>query len=182
MAKYVAFIRAINVPGHAIIKMQAVKAVFAAAGGANVATYIQSGNVLFDAPARAAQGLVADVRLRLRRALGEEPTVVVRTLRDLGGIVSGRPFGAHTDDPALKLYVAFLARKPRSAELPMPVASAPERLTLIGIDGREAFVVSARKRNGFYGFPNNFIESELGVRATCRNWSTVRKLALLDGA
>jgi uncharacterized protein (DUF1697 family) len=43
----------------------------------------------------------------------------------------------------------------------------------------EAFIVSRRKPSGFYGFPNNFIEHELDVLATSRNWSTVTKIAAL---
>jgi hypothetical protein len=38
------------------------------------------------------------------------------------------------------------------------------------------FVVSRRKTNGFFGFPNNFVEKELGVSATSRNWSTITKI------
>jgi hypothetical protein len=41
---------------------------------------------------------------------------------------------------------------------------------------RDVFIVSRRKKNGFYGFPNNFIEKELGVSATSRNWTTVTKI------
>ena len=40
----------------------------------------------------------------------------------------------------------------------------------------EVFIVSRRKKNGFFGFPNNFIEKELGVSATSRNWSTLTKI------
>jgi uncharacterized protein (DUF1697 family) len=32
---------------------------------------------------------------------------------------------------------------------------------------------------GRYGFPNNFIEKELGVPVTTRNWNTVGKIAAL---
>ena len=39
--------------------------------------------------------------------------------------------------------------------------------------------MSRRKRSGFYGFPNNFIEKELEVPATSRNWSTLTKLVEL---
>jgi uncharacterized protein (DUF1697 family) len=39
--------------------------------------------------------------------------------------------------------------------------------------------VSRPKKNGFFGFPNNFIEERLGVSATTRNWSTVTKIANL---
>jgi len=43
----------------------------------------------------------------------------------------------------------------------------------------DVLIVSRRKPNGMYGFPNNWIERELGVVATARNWSTVTKLAEL---
>lgn len=44
------------------------------------------------------------------------------------------------------------------------------------MSNREVFIVSRRKKNGFYGFPNNFIEKELRVPATTRNWSTLTKI------
>ena len=47
---------------------------------------------------------------------------------------------------------------------------------LRAINVLEAFIVSRPKPNGFFGFPNNFIEKELVVSATTRNWSTVTKL------
>ena len=37
-------------------------------------------------------------------------------------------------------------------------------------------LVSRRKPNGMYGFPNNWIEKELGITSTARNWSTVTKI------
>ena len=51
-----------------------------------------------------------------------------------------------------------------------------ERVEAIAMTDREVFIVSRRKKNGFYGFPNNFIEKELGVPATTRNWSTVTRI------
>ena len=50
---YIAFLRAINVAGHASLKMTDARDAFAAAGCRNVRTYIQSGNVLFEVPRRA---------------------------------------------------------------------------------------------------------------------------------
>ena len=44
---------------------------------------------------------------------------------------------------------------------------------------REVFLVSRRKANGFFGFPNAFIEDQLGVPATSRNWNTVTKIHAL---
>jgi len=50
MTPYVAFIRAINVAGHASVRMSDVRDAFVAAGCKDVRTYIQSGNVMFAFP------------------------------------------------------------------------------------------------------------------------------------
>jgi hypothetical protein len=42
---------------------------------------------------------------------------------------------------------------------------------------REVFVVSRHKKNGFFALANILVEEEFGVSATCRNWSTVSKIA-----
>jgi uncharacterized protein (DUF1697 family) len=48
MTKYVALLRAINVGGNNIIKMDALRSEFEKMGFQSVKTYIQSGNVLFE--------------------------------------------------------------------------------------------------------------------------------------
>ena len=45
--------------------------------------------------------------------------------------------------------------------------------------GRDVLLVSGRKPNGFYGFPNAFVETEFRVCATARNWTTVTRIAKL---
>jgi len=176
MPRHVVFLRAINVAGHATVKMRDVLEVFVSAGGRNVRTYSQSGNVVFDAPGSRARAVLLKTRGQLRRLLGEEPEIFHRTVRELDRIVRATPFGDLTGHRELKLYVVFLSRKP-AATAALPIASAKERLEIVATHGREAFVVSRRKDNGFYGFPNTFVEQALGVRATSRNWSTVTKLA-----
>ncbi len=47
-------------------------------------------------------------------------------------------------------------------------------------DGKSSSSV-VRKKNGFFGFPNNFIEDALDVPATTRNWSTMTKIVELVG-
>jgi uncharacterized protein (DUF1697 family) len=54
-----------------------------------------------------------------------------------------------------------------------------QTLEAIAMKNMDVVIVSARKKNGFYGFPNNFIEKELGVSGTTRNWSTVMKIVEL---
>lgn len=176
MKKSVAFLRAINVAGHATVRMSDLRDAFAAAGCKGVRTYIQSGNVVFEAPAADATAVLHKVRAKLRDLLGGEPEVLFRTAQEIGKIVATAPFRRLEARPGLKLYVAFLSRKPKKKPR-FPLRSPPEALEAVGMSSREVFIVSRRKKSGFYGFPNNFIEKELGVRATSRNWSTVTKIA-----
>lgn len=178
--RHVAFIRAINVAGHAVVTMNRVCDAFTAAGCRNVRSVIQSGNVLFDAPG-ATEPLFRKVRSKMGALIGEQPTIMFRTIRQLALIVKRTPFGDLPANRAVKLYVILLARKPRTAPH-LPLRQAKEALELIAIRGREAYAVSRRKKNGFYGFPNNFIEAQLGVPATSRNWSTITRIVSLPPA
>jgi uncharacterized protein (DUF1697 family) len=94
-------------------------------------------------------------------------------------IVDGHPFGALTRDKAIKLYVVFLARRPKQVPA-LPLRFEKEGLELVAASGREVYVVSRRKPGSpMYGFPNQFVERTLGVPATSRNWNTVVKVARL---
>jgi uncharacterized protein (DUF1697 family) len=174
--RFVVFMRAVNVRGHAQVRMADVRDAFAAAGCANVSTFIQSGNVLFDASSREAAGLVRRARANVGGLMNEDPVFILRTLDEIEHLVRSDPFGLLVSDHRLKLYVAFLSRVPARIPAPLPI-SEKERLSVIAIEERAAFIVSRHKDSGFYGMPNNFIEAALGVAATCRNWSTVSSLA-----
>lgn len=178
MKKYVAFMRAINVAGHASVKMRDLRDAFAAVGCKGVKTYIQSGNVIFESPEEDTAAVFQKVRVTLRDLLGSEPGVFLRTVRDVERLVRGAAFKDFEAEPGIKLYVAFLSRKPRSKPR-FPLRSSKEALEAVAMKNLEVFIVSRRKKNGFYGFPNNFIEKELGVLATSRNWSTLTKIVEL---
>ena len=118
------------------------------------------------------------VRVTLRRVLGEEPEILLRKRRDVEGLLGAAPFTPRQASSTTKLYVTFLSR--RSLVRPrLPLGSPKERLEAVAMTDLEVFLVSRRKKNGFYGFPNGFVEETLGVSATTRNWSTVKKLVEL---
>jgi uncharacterized protein (DUF1697 family) len=175
MTRYIAFLRAINVAGHAVMKMADVNKAFVAAGCKNVKTVIQSGNVLFDADGKA-DAAFEKIHSRLKKLIGADATVMFRTLREIQALVEAEPFRAVEAGPELKLYVAFLAGRP-AAKPKLPLVLAKECLEAFRIQEQEAFILSRRKSNGFFGFPNSFIEKELGVAATTRNWTTVARIA-----
>jgi uncharacterized protein (DUF1697 family) len=173
---YVAFLRAINVGGHAVVKMTALRDAFTAAGCKDVRTLIASGNVLFEAPAARVGALERRIRAELAQLFDVPPGLFIRSVQGVARLVQANPFRRYAGKPRLALYVAFLSRKPR--QIPrLPLRSVSEALDVISVKGREAFIVSGRKKNGLYGFPNLFIEKQFDVTATCRNWKTVHKIA-----
>lgn len=175
MSTYVAFLRAINVAGHATVRMEALKRAFDRAGCGCVRTYIQSGNVVFDCDGEKAETVFAKIDANVRSLVGTQPMIIYRTLDDLDRLVRSNPFKTLPEDSSKKLYVTFLAGAPRK-KVTFPVVWPAEVLEAIGRKKLDVFIVSGRKKNGFYGFPNNFIEKELGVAGTSRNWSTVTKI------
>ena len=108
MARYVALLRGINVGGKNPVKMTALTACFEEHGFADVTTYIQSGNVVFAAPASSVAALTRRVEAMLADALALPIAVVLRTAAEMQKTIDGAPpsFGAR---PAAYRYdVAFL--------------------------------------------------------------------------
>jgi len=178
MGKHVALLRGINVGGHAIVSMARLRAAFVAAGCGEVATYIQSGNVVFTAPSADLGALGHRLEPALRALVGAEAVVLFRSHRDLAEAVKRAPIRSLADAPGAKLYLSFLAR--RATRRPeVPLVSIAKALEVSPLGEVDLFVVSRRK-NGRYGFPNGFVERQLGVPATTRNWATVTKLLELS--
>ena len=122
------------------------------------------------------------VKKRLTDTRAGEPDILCRSEQQLEEIVRRAPFTARDAGPAVKLYVAFLAAL-ASCETAVAgessergTGSGRNELEAVGMTDREVFIVSRRKKNGFFGFPNNFIEDALGVPATTRNWSTITRI------
>ena len=175
MAEYVAFLRAINVGGSSIVRMADVCEAFGTAGCRNVRSYIASGNILFESGVSDEVALVRRVRRAIADRLEMNPAIMLRTLKDLEALVTRDPFRKLRQDRTAKFYVAFLDDTP-SKSVKIPLTHEKDALDVIGVSGRDAFIVSRPKPNGFYGFPNNFLEQSLGAVGTTRNWSTVSKV------
>jgi uncharacterized protein (DUF1697 family) len=181
VTRYVAFLRAINVAGHARVDMSRLCKAFARAGCRSVRSYIQSGNVIFDTDEEDCAGLFQKIRTKVCALTGEQSGVIFRSARQIHALVKASPFKAYEGDRTLKLYAVCLEQKPQRVP-PLPWEDPQERLEAIGIKGLDVLVVSRRKEPRlFYGFPNSFVEKMLDVPATSRNWSTMTKIAALMG-
>jgi uncharacterized protein (DUF1697 family) len=171
MTKYVALLRKVNVGGKNLIKMDALREVLESAGLKNVRTFQQAGNVVFET---AVPTVASKLEKLLSKSFNTDLRVIIFPLDELEQIAKLDPF-KRVDPGDVMLCVVFLFDKP--ATLPkLPLKSVAENLELIAVKDRAAFVVARRKKTGWFGFPNNFVEKHLGVTATTRQWSTVRKL------
>jgi uncharacterized protein (DUF1697 family) len=174
MTKYIALLRKVNVGGNNLIKMDALREVFETAGFKNVRTFQQAGNVVFESKAKNPAAIDGKVEKLLSKAFNADLRAIVFTVDELTRITKQDPF-KRVEAGDVMLCVAFLEDKP--AHKPkLPLKSTNENLELIAVKDRAAFVVARRKKTGWFGFPNNFVEKELGVTATTRQWSTLRKL------
>jgi uncharacterized protein (DUF1697 family) len=89
--RYVALLRAVNVGGTGKLSMADLRAIATAAGFTRVATYIASGNLLFESPL--SEGAVkAILEARLESHMGKRVPILVRTSSGLSAIVASNPF------------------------------------------------------------------------------------------
>ncbi len=104
MAIFVALLRAINVGSGRGVKMADLARVVGEAGGQQVSTYIQSGNVVFTHESGSPPELEAELEQRIATIASFPVAVIVRTANEWDDVVSGCPYAV--EDPT-KLHVTF---------------------------------------------------------------------------
>ena len=171
---YIALLRGINVSGQKLIKMDNLRKIFERMGFKNVRTYIQSGNVMFDAPKTKQEKLCARIEKQLDKILGYNVSVVVRTIEELEEVVRKYPFSKIKGHEECKIYVAFLAGEPDKANVKELVSFNCDN-EMFQLTGNNLYILLR------VGFPDsltgkNIVEKKLKVRATARNWNTVNKI------
>lgn len=171
---YISLLRGINVGGHKIIKMDQLLQAYEELGFVDVATYIQSGNVVFKSCAKTSEDLAKEIEEMLRRRFSMSVAVIVRTAEEIGKVARSNPFLKESGIDPGTLHVTFLSH-------------APQKAALKGLDalaaGADRFHCCGREI--FLHCPNRFAETKLSINtfekvlsvgATTRNWNTVNKL------
>ena len=74
-----------------------------------------------------------------------------------------------------KLYVTFIPTKTQ-IDLALPLQS-PQKDVELFLAANSNLFSQAYPRKGRYGTPNKFIEKELQVPATTRNWNTIKVIS-----
>ena len=109
MARFVALLRGINVGGKNLIKMADLKACFEEGGFENVATYIASGNVIFESGERSAEKLTKNIEGLLRARFKKyEASVFVRSKAQMRTIMEKAPKGFGSQPARFRSDVLFL--------------------------------------------------------------------------
>lgn len=173
METYVALLRGINLGGRNQLPMKDLAALFAAAGGAEVRTYIQSGNVVFRAEPGEAAHLPARITAQIAERFGYRVPVVLRTAERLREVSAHNPFLA-AGEPPDTLHVVFLAERPDPQRLEAldPDRSPPDRFSV-----REAEIYLHLPRGvANTKLTNAYFDAQLATVSTIRNWRTVLKL------
>ena len=169
MSIYIALIRALNVGGTGLLAMEELRQICVGLGLTSVATYIQSGNVIFRTEEPA-----TDVALRLDVALGERlgkaPGVFLRRPDELTDVLNHNPF---RDLEPNRVLVSFFGEP-----LPDDALSG-----LVAPDGEQA-VLGGREIYVHYPLGSGRSKFKLPAlkAGTSRNINTVAKLAELGHA
>ncbi len=174
LSRYIALLRAINVGGH-VVKMEDLRRHFADLGVANVATFIASGNVIFDTPETDAAALERRIERHLRDALGYAVATFLRTPAELAAVAQYQPFPDVDPEGEGGLFVSFLPTPP-GEQARHKVAALCTPTDDFAIHERELYWL-CRTRISDSRVSGALLEKTLGLPATMRNVTTVRKLA-----
>ena len=174
MPTAIALIRGINVGGNNPLPMASLRALCENCGLADIRTYIQSGNIVFTAPARQIVAAARTLENAIESAHGFRPGIITRSLDEWHAAIADSPFASRGGIDPAKLHIMFLASKP----------AAPAAKALAGVKrGEEELHLIGRELHLY--FPDGVGKSKLSMAAvekalatpgTARNWNTILKL------
>ncbi len=174
MTTHLALLRGINVSGHNMMKMEALKSMLENIGFTNVRTYLQSGNVFVDSEEESASKVGFMIKQEIFKVFGHEVPTIVITKEDLELCFKNSPYLKEKELDTKKLYVAFSSvelKKENINDLKISQFKPDEA----SIDGNRIFIkyaVGAGKTR----LEGKYIEKKLNVIVTMRNWNTVTNL------
>ncbi len=178
MPTYIALLRGVNVGGKNKLPMQELRAALLGGGFSDVATYIQSGNVVLQSDSQKPEAVAPAISAVIKTRFGFEVPATVRSAEQLRAVIENNPFLARGCNPKA-LHVAFLAHRPDPDAVKRldPERSPPDEFI---VHGDEIYLHCpnglARSK-----LTNAWFDSQLGTISTVRNWNTVRRLFAMAG-
>jgi uncharacterized protein (DUF1697 family) len=178
MATFIALLRGINVSGRNKIPMPELRALCADLGWRDVQSYIQSGNLLFQAASPAAK-LETQLEDGIKRHFALAIPVIIRPAAKWSAYAAGNPYpGASAREPNLvMLALSKTAPITGAVEQLRERASAGERVTQVG----DALWIHFAGGSARSKLSPALLDRLAGSPVTTRNWRTVLKLRDLAG-
>jgi len=174
MIDYIAFLKGINVSGQKMMKVKDLNNIFIKLGFKNVKTYVQSGNVRFESDESNKNDLVGIMEKEIYNVFGYNPTVILKTIKEIEDLVDESPFKNIGSESKAKMYISFLVGYP-TKEYELPLVSREKDVKVVKVSNEIVLSIVIENNERYYS-PNSFIEKELGVLATTRDWKTISKL------
>lgn len=153
--------------------MPALRNCFENAGFTDVKTVLSSGNVVFNAAARASESaLQRKIEAAMQESLGRTFLTIVRPLTALERILASDPYAGRKLRPGSKRVVTFLRDAPTS-KLKLPIDF--DNAHILWMQGREIFSAYVPGPRGPVFM--RLIEKTFGQNVTTRTWETVSKVS-----
>lgn len=174
MNTYILLLRGINVSGHKKIKMSDLKKMMEQIGFANIQTYIQSGNVVFNSVEEDSIKLGDKLQAAIYTKFGFEVPVLVFEMNDFKKIILNSPLECQGELEEKNAYFVLLKDQPEPALIKLLEGEKyPNEQFSIASN-----CVYLKCTNGYGNAKcnNNFFERKLKVQATTRNYKTMLKL------
>lgn len=168
-----ALVRGINVGGRNKLPMKDLARMFEDAGCEEVRTYIQSGNVVFDADGALADRLALSIPERIEEDFGFRVPVVLRSVTELRRAIERHPFREVAEETK-HLHIGFLADEP-SADRVASLDPARSSVDRFEVAGKEVYL-HVPGGMGRTKLTTDYFDRRLGTVMTVRNWRTVNEL------
>jgi uncharacterized protein (DUF1697 family) len=136
---YIALLRGINVGGHTV-KMERLRELFQELDLTNVRSYIASGNIFFDTDESDRERLSRTIEHHLQQSLGYDVPIFLRTITELGSLLSQEPF-RDVELTKEKRFCVIFTNELIKQDLDLPLPSSKNDMDLIATNPHEAFVV-----------------------------------------
>jgi len=173
METYIALLRGINVNGKNRIQMQLLTQMLIDLDYYQVRTYIQSGNVVFQADNTDTKSIAGKISNGISQKFGYDVEVIVLTKPEFDQICSSNPYAVAPYDTE-RVYITIFQTQ-SEVELPEGLNADDFLPDMFSVKGRAAYIYCP----GGYGntrLSNTFFERKTGLAATTRNLKTMRTL------
>ena len=174
MTTYISILRGINVSGHRMIKMDALKKMCVDLSFKNIQTYIQSGNIVFQSKTIDSEKISMTIMTNIKNLFDFDVPVITLTQLELETIINSNPFLKEKSKDHAFFHITFLSKQPELVNI--------EFLNQVDLKNDHYEIIN----KSIYLFcpdsysksklTNTFLESKLKLTATTINWKTINEL------